>query len=81
MDCIYWRFSNHWPLKALLQYCLTFDHSFTHSHTDGGVSQAGRASWSGAVRVRSLAQGTLRHSGAGVRTSNLPVTSQPTLPS
>ena len=47
----------------------------THSHTDGGVSHAkATASSSGAVGVRCLAQ------GAGDRTTNLAVTSQPALP-
>ena len=55
---------------------------FTHSHSDGAVNQAGRqparqepSGWGG------LAQGHLRTplGGAGDRTSNLPVTSQPAL--
>ena len=42
----------------------------------GGVSDAGQQPWSGAVRVRRLAQGHLDTlGGAGDRTSNLPVTS------
>ena len=42
MDCICTVL--FYPMASLsaLQYCLTFTHSFTQSHTDGGVSHAGR---------------------------------------
>ena len=54
-----------------------FEHTFTHQrpHTT-------TASSSGAVRVRRLTQGhrNTQLGGAGDRTSNLPVTSQPALP-
>jgi hypothetical protein len=77
------RISNQWPLKAFLQYCVTFTHSYTHSHTDGGVSHAGRQP----ARREPLGGGILLREhldtqlgGAGDRTSNLPVTSQPALP-
>ena len=65
---------------------LTFTHSCTHSHTDGGVSHARRQS----ARREQLGCGvSLRDTdtrldtrlwGAKDRTSNLTVTSQPTLP-
>ena len=59
-------------------------HPFTHVFTHRRRCQPRRetASWSGAVRVRRLAQGHLdtRLGGAGDRTSNLPVTSQPAPP-
>ena len=59
-------------------------HSRTHSHTDGGVSHARRqpARRELTVRVRCLAQGHLdtQLGGAGDRTNNLQVTSQPALP-
>jgi hypothetical protein len=55
-----------------LQYCLIFTHSST-----GLLCQPSKA-----VMVRRLAQGHLdiRQGGAGDRTSNLTVTSQPALP-
>ena len=54
--------------KALYSDCgLTFTHSCTHSHTDSRFNHA--------VRVRRLAQGHLH-----TQTSNLAVTSKPTLP-
>ena len=57
-------------------------HTFTHQWRRRHPCKA-TASWSGAVRVRCLAQGHLDYQlgGAGDRTtSNLVVTSQPTLP-
>ena len=72
-----------------LHQCLTFTHLFTHSYTiiDGFINpfthrrQSRPLSWSGAVRVRRLAQGHLdtQLGGAGDQTSNLLVTSQPAL--
>ena len=64
------RFSNRWPLKAL--YNIT-QHSLTHAqiHThDGGVSHA-----------RHKENLDIQLGGVGDRTSNLPVTNQPALPS
>ena len=59
-------------------------HSRTHSRTDGGVNHARRqpARRELTVRVRCLAQGHLdtQLGGAGDRTNNLQVTSQPALP-
>ena len=59
-------------------------HPFTLKFTHRRRSQPRRAtaSWSAAVRVRRLAQGHLHTQlgGAGDRTSNLPVTSQPAPP-
>ena len=59
-------------------------HSFMHTFTHRRRSQPRRAtaSWSGAVRVRRLAQGHLHTQlgGAGDRTGDLPVTSRPALP-
>ena len=59
-------------------------HPFMHTFTQRQRSQPRRAtaSWSGAIRVRRLAQGhhETRLGGAGDRTSNLVVTSQPALP-
>ena len=71
------RFSNQWPLKGLYN-------TRTHSPTAGGVNHArrqpARQEWLG-VRCQG-AQGHLdsQLGGAGDRTSNLPVTSQPSLP-
>ena len=62
----------------------TFIHTYTLTHTDGGgVNHARRqASSSRAVRVRRLAPGHLDTplGGAGDRTSNIAVTSQPAVP-
>ena len=77
------RFSKQWPLKALYNYCLTFTHSYTHLHPDGGDSHAGRQPAGQERSGRGVCSGTPRYStlgGAGGRTSNLPVTSQPALP-
>ena len=53
---------------------------FIHIHTPTAVSTMQGDCSSGAVRVRHLSQGHLDTGGAGDRTSNLPVTSQPALP-
>ena len=69
--------------ESALRYCLTFTHSRTRSHTDGGVSHAGRQpARQRAVRVRCLAQGHLNTQllGAVDRMNNLLVTSRPALP-
>ena len=62
----------------------TYNHSFTHSQHSFTHSQPRRApaSSSCTVRVSRLAQGHLdtQRGGAGERTSNLPVTSQPAPP-
>ena len=59
-------------------------HPFVHTFAQQRKCKAGKvtASSSGTVRVRRLAQGHLdtRLGGAGNRTMNLPVTSQPALP-
>ena len=70
------RFSNQCQLKKALQYGLTFTHSCTHSHNDNDVSHAkARASWSGAFRVRSLAQGHLHTQGSNWQPSGYKPTS------
>ena len=70
------RFSHQWPLKVLYNIA---SHSPIHTHTDAWRVTA---SSSRAVMVRRLTQGHLHTQlgGAGDRTSNLPVTSQPALP-
>ena len=61
-------------------------HPFMHAFTHEFQPRRATAGWSGVVRVRRrLAQGHLLHTplgggGAGDRTSNLLVTSQPALP-
>ena len=68
--------------QSALQYCLTFTHSCTHSHTDGGVNNA---RWQAAC-LDQLGLGVLlrdtstRLGGAGDRTSNLPVTTKHAIP-
>ena len=72
--------SDQWPLKAL---CNTASHSPIHAHTYTHThTQTTTASWSGAVSVWASRSGdtttlTQLGGGAGDRTSNLPVTSQP----
>ena len=57
-------------------------HAHIHTPTAESTTQGNRVSSSGAVRVRCLAQGKHNNqlAGAGDRTSDLPVTSQPALP-
>ena len=74
-------FLNSSPSKRLT--ALPHIHPFMHTVTHRRRSQPRRAtaSWSGAVRVRRLAQGHLDTLGeAGDRTSDLLVTSPPALP-
>ena len=40
MDCIYTVLSLEVATRSAEQYYLTFTHSCTHSHTDGGVNHA-----------------------------------------
>ena len=73
-------FSNQWPFKALYNiasHIHPFMHTFTHRRRGRQPCKT-----SGALRVRCLAQGhvDIQLGGAGDRTSNLPVTSQPALP-
>ena len=78
-------FSNQWPLKALNNIAQQSPiHAHIHTPTAEAAMQ-GDSSWSGAVRVRCLAQGHLdtqqqELTGVGDQTSILPVTSQPALP-
>ena len=76
------RFSNQWSLNVLYNIA---QHSPIHAHIHTPTARQPckvTVSSSGAVRVRRLAQGQLdiQLGGAGDRTSNLPVTSQPALP-
>jgi hypothetical protein len=48
-----------------LQYCLTFTHSGTHSHTDGGVSHARRQPLRREQSWWATLSGTPRHSSRG----------------
>ena len=86
MVCGKWTAFIQKPLKITLQYCLTITHQCTHSHTDGGVNQGdserGNIAGNIATMQCCLSQRHLdtQQGGAGVRTSNLPVSSQPTLP-
>ena len=73
------RFSIQRPLKAV-QHCLTFTRSRTHSHPDGGVSHAGRQPARQEQSGRGVSLRDTQLGGAGARTSDLPVTSQPALP-
>ena len=76
---------NQWPSNALYNTASHSPiHSFTHSHTDGGVDHARRQpARRGAVRVRCLAHGHLDTQARRSRGSNQRpclVTSQPALP-
>ena len=60
-------FSNQWPIKALLQYCLTFTRSRTHSHTPTTEESATQGH---SQLFWLLAQGTPLHSAWRSRGSN-----------
>ena len=79
MECIYLCFSDQWPLKAL--YIFIFN--IHPSQTDGGVNHSRLEP----ARLEQLGFGCLTQGhldcqlgGAGDRTSNLLVASQPALP-
>ena len=69
--------------QNVLQYCLTFTQSCTHSYTDGGVNHTGqhfRSRQGEASCSRTPQRSEEEPGGARDRTSNLPVTGQPALP-
>ena len=68
-------------IQRFYQKRLTTVHTHIHKPTAESTTQAD-SRWSGAVRMRRLAQGHLHTQlgGAGDQTSNLPVSSHPALP-
>ena len=85
MDRIYIALFLPVATQTALQFCLTFTHSGTHSHTPTAEStMKGDGQLVGSSKGELSCSGTPRHSvalgGAGDRTGNLPVIRQPTAP-
>ena len=84
--CLYSSSLEPVATESALQRCLKFTQSYAHEHTDGSNGHAGRQparleqSRLGAMLSDDTASLSTRLGGAGDRTSDLAVTSQPALP-